>query len=108
MAVAAKAVKSLAFQDRLKRAQAFHAKGFELKHAQLVVQATKGDLAAIVKLADKLLVDPRWLAIGEPSPAAEAAMKRVRLWSFFSELAEPPQRALLACLELTPQPDPWP
>ena len=57
-----------------------------------------------MKLADKLHVDPRWLALGETSPAAAAAVARVRLWRPFAELPEPQQRSLLTCLELTSLP----
>lgn len=92
------------FNDRLRQAMTFHKEGFALKHAPLIVAARNEELAAYVKLAEKLLVDVRWLATGEESQAGLAAASRIRLWPHFAHLCEYDQRAAIACLKLTPQP----
>jgi hypothetical protein len=104
MPVAKEAKRVGAFNERLKQALTFHKEGFALKHAPLIVAAKNEELAGYVKLADKLLVDVRWLATGEESPAGTAAASRVRLSPAFAALPEREQRELLDCLKLTPQP----
>jgi hypothetical protein len=97
-----KAAASVAFGQRLDRALAYHPIVFKTKHATLVVQTKNGDLTALVKLAEKMCVDPRWLAIGEESPAAAMAMQRGRMWLGSRDLSEKSFRELLETLALAP------
>lgn len=101
---ARRAQQGVDFNERLRQAMTFHREGFAIKHAPLIVAARNEELAAYVKLAEKLLVDVRWLATGEESPAGTAAAARIRLSPFFVDQLEQVQRAMIACLQLTPQP----
>jgi hypothetical protein len=105
MASASKrAEKGVAFGERLEKALAYHPIVFKTKHAGTIVQAKHGDLVALVKLAEKMCVDPRWLATGELPEAGVMAQRRGRMWPGAATLSEQVFRQLLDTLALTPQP----
>lgn len=99
--------KRLAYEERLARALAWKPKAFALKHAQLIVEARSGG-AGLVKLAEKLAVDPRWLATAERSAASYEATKRLQLCPALRELPEATARQLIDALELIPEAAPYP
>jgi len=106
MTTAAKARRSIerptTFEERLARAEGLHspkAGAAQEKRRALAAKWLAGDLAALVELADGLMVDPRWLATGRRSQASYTATRALYFYGGSHAVVKDATKAELARLD---------